>query len=277
MRGPKEVGHGYVLASRVFLAIYFLVVFVPLATVLVWAVVDRWPWPNLLPDGFSLRGIQEIFNDYSPNGEVLLTSILIAVCTSVLSVVIGILASRALVHYDFPGKTLFRFSAVLPFLVPTTVFAMGTQVAFLKLGLANTAVGVVIAHTIVALPYAVLILYDVVEAAGKRLEEQAQVLGANLWQRVRYVILPSLVPGILSALSMSYIISFSQYFLTLIIGGGRIKTFAVVMFPFLASGDRTIASAYGATFLIVNLAVFLLFELLLRRFGIKRRQNLFEG
>ena len=53
--------------------------------------------------------------------------------------------------------------------------------------------------------------------------------------------------------------------ITLIIGGGKVKTLALIMFPYLSSGDRTMASAYGAVFLVVIFAVFLLFEVLLRK------------
>ena len=65
---------------------------------------------------------------------------------------------------------------------------------------------------------------------------------------------------ILSAVSMSYIISFSQYFLTLIIGGGNVKTFTIVMVPYLQSGNRNIASIYSVIFLGVTLLVFTVFE-----------------
>ena len=75
---------------------------------------------------------------------------------------------------------------------------------------------------------------------------------------------------------MSYILSFSQYFLTLLIGGGAVKTLALTMFPYLASGDRTIASAYGVVFMVATLAVFLLFEVLLKRHA-SRGTDYFDG
>ena len=142
---------------------------------------------------------------------------------------------------------------------------MGVQVAFIRAGLAGTVAGVVLAHSIVALPYAALIMADAMEAAGSRLEEQARVCGAGGARAWLTVILPMLSPSLLSAASMSYILSFSQYFLTLLVGSGKVKTLALVMFPYLASGDRTIASAYGVVFIAATLAVFLLFEVLLRK------------
>ena len=75
---------------------------------------------------------------------------------------------------------------------------------------------------------------------------------------------------------MSYILSFSQYFLTLLVGSGKVKTLALVMFPYLSSGDRTIASAYGVVFLAATLVVFFLFELLLHK-RMAREIDYFNG
>ena len=100
---------------------------------------------------------------------------------------------------------------------------------------------------------------DGTRAVGIALEEQARVLGAGSFQAFRRTTLPMLVPVILSAVSMSYIVSFSQYFLTLLLGGGRVKTFAVVMGSYLQSG-RNIACIYSILFMGITLLVFAVFE-----------------
>ncbi len=260
---------------RAFVALHLLLVAVPLAVMLVWSFTASWPWPELVPQAFSLKGYAEVFGGAN-SLPILAQSVLIALATALLSTTVAALGSRALARYRFCGKEIFRFATVLPFLIPTTVFAMGVQVVFLKMGLARTVGGVILAHSIVALPYAVTIMADVTAAAGSRLEEAARTLGATPWANLRYVILPQLAPGILSSISMSYIMSFSQYFLTLLIGGGVVKTFALEMFPYLTGGDRTIASAYGVVFLVITFAVFLLIEWALKKFGFRAAQDLFN-
>lgn len=251
--------------ARALVALQALCVLGPVAIIVVWAFTASWPWPSLLPETFSARGIEELFGCAQRAGEVLGTSVGIALATAALTTVVATLAGRALSHYRFFGREALRFAVLLPFLIPATVFAMGVQVAFIRAGLAGTVAGVVLAHSIVALPYAALIMADAMEAAGSRLEEQARVCGAGGARAWLTVILPMLSPSLLSAASMSYILSFSQYFLTLLVGAGKVKTLALVMFPYLASGDRTIASAYGVVFIAATLAVFLLFEVLLRK------------
>lgn len=272
----KKHRRSHAWVSGFFLIVHLLCILMPLGIIVTWSFTASWPWPELLPQEFSSRGLVELFSPRQGLGLVLGQSVGIALGTALLSTVIATCAARALAFHDFFGKELFRFASVLPFLIPSTVFAMGIQVLFIRAGLANTVLGVILAHTIVSLPYAIAIMGEVIIAAGMRLEQQARVLGASPLRTCLHVQVPQLLPGILSAVSMVYIISFSQYFLTLLIGGGAVKTLATVMFPFLTSGDRTIASAYGLVFLLATLVVFFLFELLLKRFA-NREVSYFEG
>lgn len=253
------------LAARALVALQAVCVLGPLAIVALWSVTASWPWPALVPESWSARGIEELFGPSQGLGEVLVTSVAIALACAVLTTTVATLAARALSRYRFAGREAVRFALLLPFLIPATVFAMGVQVAFIRAGLAATTAGVVLAHAIVALPYASLIMMDAMDAAGARLEEQARLCGAGPARTWASVILPTLCPSLLSAASMAYILSFSQYFITLLIGAGKVKTLALAMFPYLSSGDRTIASAYGVVFLASTLLVFLLFEVLLRK------------
>lgn len=153
---------------------------------------------------------------------------------------------------------------------------MGVQSLFARLGLSGTVIGVILAVTIVVMPYAIAIMIDVTAAAGNKLEEQAVVLGANRWQTLRHAILPSILPGILSASSLSFILAFMQYFLVYLVGTGVVKTITVVMFPFLSGSDRTIGCAYATVFCGISLAVFFLFNFIMKRCGIKEEVELYN-
>lgn len=256
----------YVLSKIIIYAFIFSILF-PLAIIAIWSWVGRWSWPHLLPENLSLRGIEELFGGYSGALQTLGSSVLLSFTVAVLAVIIGTMTARALVFYEFPGKSAIQFGTILPIIIPSTVFAMGIHVLFIKIGLADTILGVIIVHLICALPYTIKIMTDITAAFGQKLEEQAAVLGATPAQVMTTVTLPALIPGLVSSACMAYIISFSQYFLTLIIGGGNVKTFSLVMVPYLQNGDRTIASAYSLVFVISTLLVFVIFELAVRRFS----------
>lgn len=241
---------------KVIFAAAVITVLFPISVLAVWSVAKNWRFPNLLPSGFSNRGLAELFGGYSGALPVLISSIFLSSCVGFLTAVVGTMTARAMVFYEFRGKTLISFLAMLPVIVPATAFAMGIHVIFIRIGLSDTVPGVIIVHLICALPYGVKIMTDITECAGSRLEIQAQNLGASPFRAFAFVTLPAIMPGFVSAACMGYIISFGQYFLTLIIGGGNVKTFSMMMVPYIQSGDRTISGAYGMVFLLATLLVF---------------------
>lgn len=247
-------------STNIILTLFGLVVLLPIVTIIIWTFTERWAWPDLQPQVYSMRAIQGILGQTEQLTRVFMSSIMISIVVALLSVVIGVMTARALTLYEFRGRSIIYFLSILPFMVPATVYAMGVQVTFIKMGLNNTITGVVISHLICSLPYAVRLLMEATRATGIRLEEQARVLGASPVAAFCKVTLPVLSPVILSAMSMSYIVSFSQYFLTLMIGGGKIKTFTIVMVPYLQGGDRNIACIYSVIFLGITLVIFGVFE-----------------
>ena len=252
--------------GKLIIGIFLMLIIMPILTIIVWAFTERWAWPSLIPQTFSLRAIKGIFRDRANLSQLFLSSMLISFTVAFLSVTIGAMTARALECYNFVGKKFFSVLSMLPFLVPGSVFAMGIQVTFIKAGLSGTIPGVIIVHLICSLPYAVTLLQDGTRAVGMGLEEQARVLGAGPWSAFFKVTLPNLFPVMLSAFSMSFIVSFSQYFLTLMIGGGSVRTFAIVMVPFLTSGERNFASVYSLIFLTIMTIVFGVLEWMVSHF-----------
>ena len=248
------------LWTKAVLSVTLFCIFLPLLVLLLWSVTGRWPWPALLPETWSLRTLRELLLGSASLSRLLGSSITLALTVAFLGTVIGALTARATELHRFPGRALVKLGSFLPLLVPGTVFAMGIQITLIRLGLSDTVTGVVLVHLIAALPYCITIMTDVTRQVGCRLEEQAMVLGAGPFKAFFQVTLPALLPGILSSMSMGFILSYSQYFTTLMVGGGRVKTIALVLVPYIQSGDRALSSVYAVAFVGSALLVFFLFE-----------------
>lgn len=248
------------LIMKIVIATALLCIFLPVIQLLIWSVTERWPWPGLLPESYTLRTVKELFFGSAKLSELLLSSIILALVVALISTVIGIMTARATELYSFRGKPLVTLGSFLPLLIPGTVFAMGIQITMIRLGLTDTVAGVVIVHVIAALPYCITIMTDVTRSVGKRYEEQAMVLGAGPWRAFFETSLPQLMTGVLSSVSMGFILSYSQYFTTLMVGGGRVKTIALVLVPYIQSGDRALSSIYSMAFVGSALLVFFVFE-----------------
>lgn len=257
------------------LFLYFVVftILTPMVILIIWTFAGKWPWPNLLPTTFSLRALREVFAPYAMVFPTLVSSILLSLIVALLSAIVGTMTARALVFYDFFGKGLIDFLSIAPNLVPSTVFAMGIHVVFIRISLADSLLGVIMAHLIYTLPYSINIMRDLTSSIGQQMELQAYVLGASPWKSFIYISLPLLSPGIMASITMAYITSFSQYFITLLIGGGKVKTLSTIMVPFIAKGDRPIGSAYALVFVISTLSVFIIMDKIIKKTSLSKRRE----
>ena len=241
-----------------------LIIFAPILLMGVWAVTARWPWPDLWPESFSLRGLQEIWRQGGRLGHSIFTSILVSLVTAFLATAFSLASARALLDASGFLTRLIRMTLSLPFLIPVTVLATGIHQKMIQWGLSNSVTGIILVHLIYSLPYSAYLIHDAYQAIGVRLEEQAWLLGANRWQAFMKVSLPQLIPVLFTSFSMAYIVSFSQYFLTLMIGGGQVQTLSILIFPYLQANDRTIASNYSLLFLMITLVVLAVFQLAIK-------------
>lgn len=260
--------------KNLILDMIFIIFISPLLLLVMWGFTTSWPFPHLLPQNYSFRGFEYII---SPDSlETLLNSIFISLIVVLITVLISIPAAKAMEFYEFRGKNFLKMLILSPVIIPLISVAMGIQIIFIRLGLANTLMGVVIISIVPCIPYAIRIIGDVYKLVGNNLELQSKMLGANKINTFRYVTLPLILPGIIGASSMCFIISFSQYFLTLLIGGGSVITYPMIMLAYIQSGDRTIASLYSMVFLIVGVVVLILIEnSIKKRYGNNEDNSLF--
>ena len=252
--------------TKVAVIIFSLVIILPIIPLFLWIFTERFAWPSLLPQTYSLRAVNGLIRVNSELMKTFALSIVISLVVAAISVVIGVMTARALSFYEFKLKGFVNFLVMFPFLVPTTVFAMGIQVTLLRAGLAGNVWGVILCHVIYSAPYATRLIEEGTRALSLKLEEQARVLGCSPMKAFFKVSLPNLTPVILSAFTMAYLISFSQYFLTLLIGGGNVNTFAVIMVPYIQGGERNFASIYSLVFMIVTIVIFAGFDRLAKLF-----------
>jgi putative spermidine/putrescine transport system permease protein len=229
----------------------------PLIPLVIWSFAHRWFFPAALPTEWGWRAWNYVFSDGSQVAQALLNSAVVALAVTLLSALIGLPAGRALGLYEFRGKTAVLFLILAPTIMPVIAVAMGIHVAFLRVGLADTRLGVILVHLVPVMPYMVLTLASVFANYNPDYEGQARTLGARPLQVLRHVTLPAIWPGLMVGGLFAFIISWSQYLLTLLIGGGQVITLPVLLFAFANSGDNAITAALSLVFIAPALLLFL--------------------
>ena len=230
-------------------------VLLPFAPLVLWAFSSRWFYPHLLPEEWGLRAWAYVFGTAGAQmAEALGQSVLVAAVTAIVSLAGGVPAGRALGLYHFRGKDLMSIILMLPIIVPPLCVAMGLHLWLLRIGIAGTFVGVVLVHLTFCLPYATFVLWGVFSNYNPDFEGQARSLGASRLGVIRRVTIPLIRPGIAVAGLFAFLLSWSQYLSTLIIGGGKITTLPILLFALMGSGDRPVAAAVSIVFVVPALA-----------------------
>ena len=250
-RRRRHIGRSIALVVMAFL---LLVPFVPL---IFWSFSRRWFFPSLVPDELSERAWSYIFSERSQVIEGLVTSLIIATAVAVIAATIGLFGGRALGLYRFRGKRLAELFLLAPVIVPSIAVAMGIQVLFIRYGLANSIPGVVLVHLVPTIPYVVLVMGAVFANYDTSYEEQARVLGANPLRVFIHVTLPAVLPGLVVAAFFAFLISWSEYITTVLIGGGRVLTLPLLLFAFVRS-DPSLAAALSLFFIAPAILLMLL-------------------
>ena len=229
----------------------------PLAPLPLWSFSGGWRWPALLPERWSGRAWSSVLAPGAQALPALLSSVLLALAVAALALLAGVPAALALGRHRFRGRALVELLVFAPILTPPLTVSMGVQVLFIRLGLADTALGVALVHLVFALPYVVLIMASAFAALGPEWEQQARSLGASPARALWHVTLPMLRPSLAVAALLAFLVSWSQYALTLLIGGGQVWTLPLLVFAAARSSDPALTAAAALLFIAPTL-VFLL-------------------
>lgn len=173
-------------------------------------------WP---PQGFTLHWYETVLN--SPVWtQALLRSLMVGVGTGLLAMLIGTPAAFLLVRSDISGKAAWLAFILSPIVVPRMIIAVGLFYVFARMGLVGSAVGLILGHTVVAVPYVVMTMMAVLRNYDMRLDHAAQSLGARPLATLRYVTFPILAAGMMSSFLFAFATSFDELTIALFATGG---------------------------------------------------------
>ena len=229
--------------SRIAVVLIVVAILFPLVPLVIHSFARGYVFPQLLPAEWSTRAWRIVLATDGGTWNALRWSVVVAVAVTALALLVALPAGRVLGLRTFRGKRVLEFLVLTPLLVPAVAVAIGLDITFIRLGLSGTFWGVVLVHLIPATPYAVLVLAGVFANYDADLEAQARTLGASPLNVFRHVTMPAIKPGLIIAGFFAFIVSWSQYVLTLQIGGGKILTLPVLLVSTASGGDVAITGA----------------------------------
>jgi len=207
------------------------------------------------PPGVSLQWYRDYFSDPQWIDATVL-SLEIALCVVVLAVGIGSLAALVIVRMPFPGIGLVRMVLMTPLIVPSVVVAIAVYSVYVTFHLIGSFQGIVLAHTILALPFTVVLMVAGFQRVDHRLEEASYTMGAGVAWTFRHITLPILWPSIFAAAIFAFIASWDEIIMVIFIGGGAGTTLPLRMFNYLRTEINPTIAAVSTLLLAVAIVAF---------------------
>ena len=213
---------------------------------------------------FPLQGLTLAWYETLFESDALLrsarNSIIVAFGSSLTATLLGTMTSLLMVRYQFRSKGLLVAMAVLPLIVPYIVLAVSLFLLFSVLDIDRSLWTVGIAHTVVALPYVLLIVGSRLAGFDANLEEAAMDLGADYPTTLRRIVIPIIMPAMISAWLTAFTVSFDEFALALFLAGTQ-PTFPVYLYGQLRFASRLpIMIALAVLMMIGTLALVLVAE-----------------
>ena len=211
------------------------------------------------PDGFSLRWFGSFFSNQPLVGSFIF-SLGLAGSATAISTVLGAAGAMYLVRYAPPRVVgALGLIAVSPMVLPVIVTGLALLTFLYAIGLGTGSfLGLLIGHVVICVPYVFMNVSSSLIGFNRSLEEVAHSLGARSFRTFWHITLPLIKGGVIAGALFSFIISFDQFPLSLMLGGGTTSTFPVQVFNYLSFAfDPTIAAASTVSLVITILAVIL--------------------
>ena len=215
---------------QAFFALVVVFLYAPIVILLVFSFNDS-EVPTFPLSGFTLHWYRQFLANSDLRGA-LETSAIIAALSSAGAVLLGILATIALVRRRFRGKAPVSALLLSPLVIPYVVFGISLLLLFHTLGVPRSMLTVVIGHVVISLPYTILVLMPRLQQIDVSLEEAAFDLGASRLRTFRSITFPLILPAVVSAYLIAFTTSFDEYAVASFVVGSR-TTFPIYLYSAL--------------------------------------------
>ena len=217
--------------------------------------------PVALPRVMTSENFREIFRESTFMAN-LWNSFSVSGMTVLLTLVVATPAGYAMSRFRFRGKTLFSTWLLATQAFPGIIMVLGVFTLFRAYGLLNSRIGLVIMHTSFSVPFSVWLLKGYFDRIPVALEEAAMIDGCNHSEALLRIILPLAVPGLLAVATFSFLLSWNEFFFSLVINRTeRLFTLPVFLSRFLGVGGMVRWGPLSAAALLATIPALVLFML----------------
>lgn len=209
---------------------------------------------NIVFEGFTLHWYKDLFQNVELL-EALKNTLIVAVVSTVVSTIIGTISAYALKRYDFKGKALVNELLYIPIVIPEIVIGIALLSIYTLFRLELGMFSLILAHISFAIPFVIISVRSVLENMDPNLELVASDLGASKLKTFFYVIIPSLMPGILSGAQLAFTLSLDDVVISYFTSGPGSNTLPLHIFSMIKTGVTPDVNALISIMLMIIFAI----------------------
>lgn len=204
-------------ALAAYAALFLIVLYVPILFLPLFSFNDS-VYVAFPLKGFTTRWYAEML-EHPQMWAALLNSVKVGAATAVVATALGVFAAKALTRYRLPGNVPILSFMMLPLVVPGIIFGVALLILMTRLGVPLSLYTVGVGHLLVCLPFAIATLIPRFEGLDPSIEEASADLGENAWWTFWRVTFPSVYPGIVASLLLTFTISFDEFIMAFFLAG----------------------------------------------------------
>jgi spermidine/putrescine transport system permease protein len=248
---------------RAYAIVYLLFLYAPIILLPIFAFNDSviLAFPLV---GFTTKWFGTMWAD-DQMFNALRNSLTVAFSTATIATILGLFAARASTRFRFPGKGPIIALVMLPLVLPEMILAMSLLVAFLSVGVSLSILTVIVGHVLITTPFAVAILTSAFQSLDRSLEEAAYDLGETPGSTFRLIILPLVMPGIVSSFLICFTVSLDEFIVAYFLSGTEPMLSAYIYGQFRFPANVPKVMALGTILVLLSVCLLAIAEYYRRR------------
>ncbi len=258
---PQEKA-GY-WALRIFVGLVLLFLIAPIIAIMPLSFSSDTYFSYPLP-GLSLKWYEEFFTNERWYGSLRL-SLILATCTTILATTLGTLAALGISRGNLPFRATLMAVLISPMIVPVIISALGMFFFYSSIGLTGTVPGLILAHTALATPFVVITVTATLSSFDKTLMRAGESLGATPSWTFYKVVMPLIMPGMISGALFAFVTSFDEVIAVIFIAGPEQRTLPRQMFSGIREQISPTITAAASVLIVFSTLLLITVELLRRR------------
>ena len=262
-RGWKKRGVPFSLSNTV-LVVSLLFLFLPLFVIVVFSFNSA---KDTTWTGFSFVWYEKLVFSSKPLWQALLNSLVVAITSGIVATILGTLASIGVSWYKFLGKSYIQTVSFLPMVLPEVIMGISLLIFFSGIKMSLGLFTIFIAHTTFCLPFVYLMVSARVDEFDYSIIEASHDLGANEMQTLWKVVIPAIMPGIISGFMMSVTMSLEDYVITALVSGPGSSTLPLYVYSMIRFGVSPVINALSFVLILIITVVAVVLKNRLKSFA----------